>query len=201
MAAMLPREGEVSGLLKRAEVPLERRGQVSSQKQNMKTLIRGWEGKRFGLRYYLEKDMRGRDCEGYGLVVVGDVGASGDSDGGDFGSRQGVLQRRATTTLGTIEGEAHTLARCVVQILQLLPRNLLERAGQLVFAVSLCVLLVIVVYYETTTYNTPFERFMDSQKFGVRFLFTGIGVIIGLCWKDAFSRKASFYPLPSPERN
>jgi len=196
MAAMLPREGEVRALLREAEVPAPKRGRLlSSQKQNMKSLVKGLEGKRFGLRYYLEKDTGGSVREAYGLVVVNDVGASSsNSDRGGFGTRSGVLPRRATTALGAIRGEAKGLARCVAQMLQLLPRNLLERAGPLVFAPSLSALFIILVYYETTTHDTPFERFMDGQKFGVRFLFTAIGVIIGLCWKHAFHVGSPFPP-------
>jgi len=51
MAAMLPREGGVRALLREAEVPAPKRGRLlSSQKQNMKSLVKRLEGKRFGLR-------------------------------------------------------------------------------------------------------------------------------------------------------
>ena len=50
---------------------------------------------------------------------------------------------------------------------------------------TICVLLAllaIIIYYHSTDYNDPVERFMDSQSFGVAFLFTSIGVLINLCW-------------------
>jgi hypothetical protein len=50
----------------------------------------------------------------------------------------------------------------------------------------LLVLLIVIVYYKLTDYDSGFEHFMDSQGFGVRFLFTSIGVIIKLYWNKIF---------------
>lgn len=47
------------------------------------------------------------------------------------------------------------------------------------FVAIIAAVLVIVVYYQQTTGDSRFERFMDSRGFGVRFLFTGLGVLIG----------------------
>ncbi|KAI9806508.1 MAG: hypothetical protein M1833_003695 [Piccolia ochrophora] len=43
-------------------------------------------------------------------------------------------------------------------------------------------LMVVLIYYNRTGGDTPFERFMQSQSFGTRFLFTATGVAIKLFW-------------------
>ncbi|KAK3391141.1 hypothetical protein B0H63DRAFT_467346 [Podospora didyma] len=58
----------------------------------------------------------------------------------------------------------------------------------------LCGLIILLVYYESTTLDTPFERFMDNQGFGVRVLFTGIGVAISMFWDYHFSRATIMEP-------
>lgn len=61
----------------------------------------------------------------------------------------------------------------------------------------ICVLLALlatIIYYHSTDYNTPFERFMDSQSFGVAFLFTSIGVLINLSWSHIFQAIATIEP-------
>ena len=45
-------------------------------------------------------------------------------------------------------------------------------------------MLALIAVYYTGGADTPFERFMDSQWFGVRFLFTLIGMIINVMWVD-----------------
>jgi hypothetical protein len=57
------------------------------------------------------------------------------------------------------------------------------------FLVLLCGLLALILYYENTILDSAFEAFMDSQKFGVRFLFAAIGVIITDFWDYLFSRE------------
>ncbi|KAL9606966.1 MAG: hypothetical protein Q9167_008072, partial [Letrouitia subvulpina] len=51
------------------------------------------------------------------------------------------------------------------------------------FACLVIGLLVLVIYYNRTGGNTSFERFMDSQSFGVTFLFTAIGVLLKMYWR------------------
>ena len=43
-------------------------------------------------------------------------------------------------------------------------------------------LLTIVIYYHWTSGNTGFERFMDSQGFGIRFMMSALGVAVGQFW-------------------
>lgn len=54
--------------------------------------------------------------------------------------------------------------------------------------------LILVTYYGTTGGDTGFERFMDSQTYGVKFLFTGIGVVLGITMNTFF--RCEYPPLP-----
>lgn len=49
-------------------------------------------------------------------------------------------------------------------------------------------LLILILYYENTILDTPFEHFMDSQSYGVRILFTAFGTSVGGFWDYCFSR-------------
>jgi hypothetical protein len=53
-------------------------------------------------------------------------------------------------------------------------------------------LLIVIVYYKLTDYDSGFEHFMDSQGFGVRFLFTFVGVIIKFYWNMIFEGNNPF---------
>ncbi|KAH8887148.1 hypothetical protein GQ53DRAFT_827325 [Thozetella sp. PMI_491] len=60
-----------------------------------------------------------------------------------------------------------------------------------VFFVALCGLLILTTYYDSVEMDAEvntFERFMDSQGLGVRFLFTGAGVVITFWWDYFFFR-------------
>ena len=53
-------------------------------------------------------------------------------------------------------------------------------------------LAILITYYNTTQYHeSGFEKFMNNQNFGVRTLFTGVGVLVSLLWNHLFSRKSS----------
>lgn len=47
-------------------------------------------------------------------------------------------------------------------------------------------LLALIVYYYNYSGKNEFERFMDSQGFGVRFLFTAVGVLVKVYWDKLF---------------
>ncbi|KAK4191334.1 hypothetical protein QBC35DRAFT_375997 [Podospora australis] len=55
-------------------------------------------------------------------------------------------------------------------------------------------LVILILYYELTILNTPFERFMDSDTFGVHFLFTGTGVLMTVFWDSLFLHVARLTP-------
>ncbi|KAM7207747.1 hypothetical protein V8F06_014965, partial [Rhypophila decipiens] len=61
-------------------------------------------------------------------------------------------------------------------------------------------ILIVILYYENTILDIC-ERFMDSQTFGVRFLFAGLGTGISLFWDWYFTHVTSqhvFYRLYRP---
>ncbi|KAM7203342.1 hypothetical protein V8F33_002333, partial [Rhypophila sp. PSN 637] len=66
------------------------------------------------------------------------------------------------------------------------PNELSLRFLALLFTVGL--LALILVYENTIAPDTAFERFMDSQSFGVRILFTVFGTVISLFWGYYFSQ-------------
>ncbi|KAF2971841.1 hypothetical protein GQX73_g1757 [Xylaria multiplex] len=49
--------------------------------------------------------------------------------------------------------------------------------------------LVLVLYYSQNSSDTAFERFIDSDSFGLRFLFTSFGVVISFLWSSFFDSK------------
>jgi len=67
-----------------------------------------------------------------------------------------------------------------------IPFNVLRAPYRVAILALLSSMLAVVVYYNATVGDSPFERFMDSSSFGVRFLFAGVGVILSFYW-DAFS--------------
>ncbi|KAI8964813.1 hypothetical protein F5Y11DRAFT_71337 [Daldinia sp. FL1419] len=75
-----------------------------------------------------------------------------------------------------------------------LPFLMLGYVGRALFLFILCGLLGLILYYNNTGGDTAFERFMDSESFGVRFLFTTVGVIISFFWASFFSSIAILSP-------
>ncbi len=55
-------------------------------------------------------------------------------------------------------------------------------AAIITFALLVVALEVLVIYYSKNGGDTGFERFMDSQSFGVGFLFTAVGVLLKMYW-------------------
>lgn len=67
-----------------------------------------------------------------------------------------------------------------------------DHGARAVFLVLLCGIFTLILYYETIYLDpktNPFKGFIDSQKFGVRSLFVGFGVIVSFFWDDVFSSK------------
>jgi hypothetical protein len=71
-----------------------------------------------------------------------------------------------------------------------LPFLMLGYLGRLLFLLVLLGILALILYYNNTGGDTPFERFMDSESFGVKFLFTSVGVVITFFWSSFFSSKS-----------
>ena len=70
-----------------------------------------------------------------------------------------------------------------------------ERIQPLVALVLTTSLLILILYYETTTLDTPSERFMDSQSLGVRILLTAFGTAVGTFWDNSFPRRYLHFVL------
>ena len=58
----------------------------------------------------------------------------------------------------------------------------LHPATVIAFALFVLGLEALIIYYNRVGGDTGFERFMDSEAFGVSFLFTAVGVIIKMYW-------------------
>jgi len=63
------------------------------------------------------------------------------------------------------------------------------------FLIFLLGLAALILAYHYTSGDNGFERFMDSQGFGVRMFFTLIGVIISYYWRHTFEGRE--YPIVS----
>ena len=63
-----------------------------------------------------------------------------------------------------------------------------------VFLVVLCGFTGLILYYELTQEKSNFEHWMDTQTFGVRFLFGGTGVLISWFWDSRFTRVSTLEP-------
>ena len=143
-------------------------------------IIKQLEGKSFGLRHY-----SGKHGElGYGIAVIEDSGSS-DSD----------------ETLRKVERPGSTRFRVPCKrsrLVQYFERHSSWDHGvRGMLLAILCGLLALILYYEIRqmTLADPFESFMDSQKFGVRFFFVALGVIVTLFWDNYVSRKSPYtYP-------
>lgn len=55
-------------------------------------------------------------------------------------------------------------------------------AAIVTFALFVAGLETLVIYFHKTGGDTGFEKFMDSQSFGVGFLFTAVGVLVKMYW-------------------
>ncbi|KAL8746276.1 MAG: hypothetical protein Q9190_001675 [Brigantiaea leucoxantha] len=64
----------------------------------------------------------------------------------------------------------------------------------IIFSILVASLLALIIYYNRTAGNTGFERFMDSQSFGVTFLFTAIGVALKVYWRVLDDNLRAIHP-------
>lgn len=74
------------------------------------------------------------------------------------------------------------------------PFALLTWWGRCILLFIFSSVLIIATYYENTSLDSGFERFMDSHGFGVRFFFTALGVVIGGCMETFFRSIAIILP-------
>ncbi|KAK0642030.1 hypothetical protein B0T16DRAFT_420926 [Cercophora newfieldiana] len=56
-------------------------------------------------------------------------------------------------------------------------------------------LIILITYYNATELpHTDFEKFMNSQDFGVRIFFTALGVLLAMFWDKYYTRVAALEP-------
>jgi len=135
------------------------------------------EGKTYALKAFRARELSG--VKGYGVVI------SGHSDPS--------ATRRPAARKSQAEGEpGEKKIRGKQRIMSFALLTWWGR-GALLFVLSS--ILIILIYYETTSGDTGFERFMDSQGFGVRFFFTALGVMLGFSMGTFFRCESS--PAPS----
>ncbi|KAK4181224.1 hypothetical protein QBC36DRAFT_175772 [Triangularia setosa] len=65
---------------------------------------------------------------------------------------------------------------------------------QVLFLLIIIGFLTMILYYELTSIDTAFERFMNSQNLGVRALFASFGLIMSMFWDDYFFNVATKEP-------
>ncbi|KAK8025799.1 hypothetical protein PG990_003622 [Apiospora arundinis] len=75
-----------------------------------------------------------------------------------------------------------------------MPFFVLSLWGRVLALLVLVALLITSLVYISTGTNSTFERFMDGDSFGVRFLFCGVGVVISLFWGTFFNAVAFLSP-------
>ncbi|KAI5928210.1 hypothetical protein F4810DRAFT_719863 [Camillea tinctor] len=178
----------VAALGLNAEVRRVFAGLGGEEKELGEEMKRVLKDRRFGLGYF-ENTAGGWE---YGIVLhgedrggVGGLGADADGESND-GEGDGLAVQSRRYDAGASYGNKNTKHH--------LPFLMLGYTGRLLLLFVLCGLLALILYYNNTGGDTPFERFMDSEAFGVRFLFTGVGVVISFFWSSFFDSIAILSP-------
>ncbi|KAE9363879.1 hypothetical protein N431DRAFT_355973 [Stipitochalara longipes BDJ] len=142
-------------------------------------IINQLKGKSFGLRHYTRRDGQ----LGYGIIVMEDS----DSGGSDKSLRK---VERPGSTQSRLPCKQSRITQCFER------QSLWDHGVRGILLAMLCGLLILILYYDMRqmTLEDPFENFMDGQKFGVRFFFVALGVIITLFWDSYFSRTTMMQP-------
>ncbi|KAB5535300.1 hypothetical protein GE09DRAFT_1227284 [Coniochaeta sp. 2T2.1] len=132
------------------------------------------EGRTFKLGYFFNRHGEPE----YGIIIANEAG-------------RGL--RGSTIQPGIAEMEfAHAVKQAKTE--RHLPFAMLTYTWRITFLLFLTGLLALILYYNKTEGDTPFERFMSTQNFGVRFLFTLIGVAISFFWSSFFTSVAAVSP-------
>ncbi|KAK0654841.1 hypothetical protein B0T16DRAFT_450599 [Cercophora newfieldiana] len=77
------------------------------------------------------------------------------------------------------------------------PFPVLTYTARVFFLFLLLGLMTLLIYYHLLRSDTPFELFMDSQAFGVKFLFAAIGSLLALFWSSFFLSLGAMTPFRS----
>lgn len=149
------------------------------QKVSHEELVRALEGKNFRLGHFFNQ---------YGIP---EYGVMMSRDGG-----QGVWEGRPSSSDGLVSPHENEVRDPNDPSLSEyhLPFLMLSYSGRIAFLVPLTALMVLILYYNNTGGDTAFERFMSTQSFGVRSLFTLVGVGITFFWSSFFTSLAVLSP-------
>jgi hypothetical protein len=161
--------------------------EIDSRIKN-KDLKKLLEGKRFAISEF--KTMDQMHC--YGVVPL-----DGDSEAG-FSSAHGLGKKSRYSLLNTSEltlaNNQETSSPNTDEILGSTSRmtrlwwNVKEKLYYLAAFLVFAGLLTMIMYYFFAPYNqnhiSAFEKYMDSQGSGVRFMMTALGVVVKLFWSN-----------------
>jgi hypothetical protein len=153
-----------------------RRGQILHRRQMLDTLG--------GHRYRLARHQNG-EADDYGICIV------------PQGEDQGSLRSRIKSPPKRYP--KRNPSKDYNSILHRLSIRANEVSVRLSFLLFLCGVLILILYYENTILDTSFESFMDSERFGVRFLFATLGTLITLFWDSYFTCKCGITYLELPD--
>ncbi|KAK3985152.1 hypothetical protein QBC44DRAFT_405464 [Cladorrhinum sp. PSN332] len=169
------------------------------QKINHKRLLEAFEDKAFKLGYYFSNRNNGKPE--YGVMVTrteeidrdAPVAQRDDTDG-EGSTISAAESTRSSSLKSARETNKHQDAGKKKVERHRLPFLMLSYTGRIAFLLPLTGVLIIILYWNFTGGDTPFNNFMMAQSFGVRALFTLIGVGISFFWSSFFSSLAVLSP-------
>lgn len=154
------------------KIPCGSRGSI---KENM--ILRALAKSKYTFdEYWVPSSPENADAPGYGIVAKT---STGDASKLVKINRRGQREARGQKD----EKKAETQ-----------PFVLLTWWGRCILVFIFACVLIIATYYETTSLDSGFERFMNSRGFGIRFFFTALGVVIGGCMETFFRSVATILP-------
>lgn len=154
------------------KIPFDSGGSI---KENM--ILKVLTGSKYALEeYWIPSSPRSVSPRGYGIVVRT---SNGDAE---------QLVKSGTSGHGKARGSRNEKKK------KAQPFALLTWWGRCILLFIFACVLIIATYYETTSIDSGFERFMNSRGFGIRFFFTALGVVIGGCMETFFRSVAIMLP-------
>lgn len=141
-------------------------------------ILKALEGRRYAIGSFWTSPDPETSSRGYGITVAGNTEAG--------------KQLLGETARDQTVGESFPLTKKTTQ-----PFMLLTWWGRCIMLLVFSCVFIILVYYENTSGNTGFEKFMDSQSLSVRFFITAVGVFLGYCMETVFRCKYSDILHPS----
>ena len=138
-----------------------------------KTLKAALEGQRYRIGPYKEVD----GVHSYGLMVCQSSIFIHDNDG-HIQSHDG--KKYASVAVTGLDDSPQPRIHAKRKLMS--STTLIHPIAVVIYGILVAGLEALVVSYNQTGGDTAFERFMDSNSFGVTFLFTAVGVGIKLYW-------------------